>query len=67
MSTSETFRPGGAATAGTLSFSPPNMATSSRSRTCLVHAIDELGVVPVFRQDGPDDGPRDVLRFPLAG
>jgi hypothetical protein len=33
--------------------------------TCLVHAIYELGVVPVFWQDEPEDEPRDVIRFPI--
>ena len=33
--------------------------------TCLVHAIYEMGVTPVFWQDPEGvDGPRDVLKFP---
>jgi hypothetical protein len=28
--------------------------------------IPELGVVQVFWQDGPDDGARDVIRFPTG-
>jgi hypothetical protein len=33
--------------------------------TCLVHAIYELGVVPIFWQDAEEvDAPRDVIRFP---
>ena len=33
--------------------------------TCLIAAIYELGIVPEFWQDGEDDGPRDVVRFPV--
>ena len=33
--------------------------------TCLVHAIYEMGVVPMFWQDAEErDAPRDVLKFP---
>jgi hypothetical protein len=32
--------------------------------TCLVHAIYEMGVVPVFWRDEAPDAPRDVIRFP---
>jgi hypothetical protein len=32
--------------------------------TCLVYAIDEMGVVPVFWRDEEPDAPRDVLKFP---
>ncbi len=33
---------------------------------CLVSAMYELGIVPVFWQD-EEDGPRDVLRFVRPG
>jgi hypothetical protein len=32
--------------------------------TCLVHAIYEMGVVPLFWQDDEPDAPQDVIRFP---
>jgi Transposase DDE domain/SWIM zinc finger len=32
--------------------------------TCLVHAIYEMGVVPLFWQDHDGDEPRDILKFP---
>jgi hypothetical protein len=32
--------------------------------TCLVHAIYEMGITPMFWQDGDGDEPRDILKFP---
>jgi hypothetical protein len=40
----------------------------ARNLTCLVHAIYEVGVVPVFwRDESEQNEPRNVIRLPGVG